>query len=60
MITFYNDKHHLHQGKLEIFCGEMVPCFEVASRAERILAELKRRQLGAVKVLNVLTTKLRL
>lgn len=57
MITFYNDKHHLHQGKLEMFRGEMVPCFEVASRAERILAELKRRQLGTVKAPDVLDDK---
>lgn len=49
MITFYNDKHQLHQGKHEMFRGEMVPCFEVSGRAERILAALKQRQLGAIK-----------
>lgn len=53
MITFYNDKHHFHQGKLEMFRGEMVPCFEVAGRVERILGELERRPVGAVKVPDV-------
>lgn len=49
MITFYNDQHKLHQGKLEMFRGEMVPCFDVAVRVERVLAELQRRSLGAVQ-----------
>lgn len=57
MITFYNDKHHLHQGKLEMFRGEMVPCFEVADRAERILAALKQRQLGAIRAPDVADKK---
>jgi len=49
MITIYNDRHYRHQGKLEMFRGDMVPCFEVADRAERVLAELRRRRLGAVR-----------
>ncbi|MCR6651370.1 MAG: histone deacetylase family protein [Cellvibrionaceae bacterium] len=49
MITFYNDKHSLHQGKFEMFRGELVPCHEVASRADRILSEIERRRLGSVK-----------
>lgn len=49
MITFYNDRHNLHQGKFEIFRGELVPCYEVASRADRILAEIECRQLGQVQ-----------
>lgn len=48
MITFYNADHAHHQGKLEMFRGEFVPCFEVAARAERVLEELRRRHLGAI------------
>lgn len=49
MITFYNADHVHHQGKLEMFRGEFVPCFEVTTRAERVLEELRRRQLGDVE-----------
>ena len=49
MITFFNADHVHHQGRLEMFRGELVPCFEVATRAERVLEELRRRQLGAIE-----------
>ena len=49
MITFYNADHVHHQGKLEMFRGEFVPCFEVVRRAERVLEELRRRRLGAIE-----------
>ncbi len=49
MITFYNHLHALHQGKLEMFRGELVPCFEVPARADHVLKELERRQLGLVQ-----------
>ena len=48
MITFYNPHHALHQGKFEMFRGQLVPCFEVPARADYVLAELQRRQLGEV------------
>ena len=32
MITFYNLQHALHHGKLEMFRGELAPCFEVCPR----------------------------
>ena len=48
MITFYNYKHHLHQGKLEMFRGQMVPCFERAARADHVLSELHGRHLGDI------------
>ena len=48
MFTFYNPHHALHQGKLEMFRGELVPCFEVPARADYVLAELQRRQLGEI------------
>ncbi len=48
MKTFYNHLHAQHQGKVEMFRGALVPCFEVPARADHVLAELQRRQVGAV------------
>ncbi len=48
MITIYNDQHNLHHGKLEMFRGELVPCFEVPARADFVLQELLTRKLGTV------------
>lgn len=33
MLTIYNDQHVLHQGKVEMFRGELVPCFEVPAES---------------------------
>ena len=49
MITFHNHMHTLHQGKLEMFRGQLVPCFEVPARVEHVLAEIECRQLGPVR-----------
>jgi acetoin utilization deacetylase AcuC-like enzyme len=49
MITFYNSHHALHQGQFEMFRGALVPCHEVPARADHVLAELKRRKLGAIQ-----------
>ena len=49
MSTVYNHHHALHHGKVEMFRGELVPCFEIPDRADFVLQELKRRQLGAVR-----------
>lgn len=49
MITFFNPHHALHQGKLEMFRGQLVPCFEVPARMDHVLAELQRRNLGPVQ-----------
>jgi len=49
MITFNNHLHAQHQGKVEMFRGALVPCFEVPARADHVLAELTRRKLGAVQ-----------
>lgn len=48
MITFFNHNHLAHQGKVEMFRGELVPCFEVSRRVDHVLAELQLRKLGAV------------
>ncbi|GAB3391702.1 histone deacetylase family protein [Azotobacter armeniacus] len=49
MITFYNDQHIHHQGKMEMFRGELVPCFEVAARVDHVMDELRRRRLGVIE-----------
>jgi acetoin utilization deacetylase AcuC-like enzyme len=49
MKTFYNHLHAQHQGKVEMFRGALVPCFEVPARADHVLAELELRQLGTVQ-----------
>jgi len=48
MKTFYNHQHALHQGKVEMFRGELVPCFEVPDRVDHVLRELQARPLGSV------------
>ena len=48
MKTFYNHLHAQHHGKVEMFRGALVPCFEVPARADHVVAELQRRQLGDV------------
>ena len=49
MLTIYNDRHALHHGKVEMFRGELVPCFEVPARADYVLQELKQRKLGPIE-----------
>lgn len=49
MLTVYNDQHMLHHGKVEMFRGELVPCFEVPARADYVLRELKERGLGPIE-----------
>jgi len=48
MKTFYNHLHTQHHGKVEMFRGELVPCFEVPARVDHVLAELQSRKLGGV------------
>ena len=49
MITVYNHQHVLHQGKVEMFRGQLVPCFEVPARADYVLQELKNRAFGEIR-----------
>ncbi|KQT09380.1 histone deacetylase family protein [Ramlibacter sp. Leaf400] len=48
MHVFFNQHHALHHGRHEMFRGELVPCFEVPARADFVLEELQRRNLGAL------------
>ncbi len=59
MITFFNPNHVAHAGQLEMYRGELVPCFEVPSRADRVLAELEHRQLGSIQPASLIDGSLR-
>ncbi|MEG0885738.1 MAG: histone deacetylase family protein, partial [Janthinobacterium sp.] len=48
MLTFYNELHGQHRGRFELFRGTMVPCFETPERADMVVAELGRRNLGRI------------
>ncbi len=48
MLTFYNEQHALHAPRLEMYRGELLPCFEKPERADFVLAELQRRNLGPI------------
>lgn len=48
MIIFVNEAHRLHEGRVEMFRGTLVPCFEVAARVECIRAELVARGIGPI------------
>jgi acetoin utilization deacetylase AcuC-like enzyme len=49
LITFCNGQHGQHHGRLEMFRGELVPCFEVPLRVGRVVDELRRRRLGTIE-----------
>jgi acetoin utilization deacetylase AcuC-like enzyme len=49
MITYVNEQHALHHGKMEMFRGELVPCFEIPARLDHVLNEVKSRQLGTIE-----------
>lgn len=37
MLTIYSDDHHLHHGRCELMDGQLMPCFEMPSRADHVL-----------------------
>ena len=48
MITYLNPVHAQHQGKLEMFRGQLVPCFEVPDRVDHVVKELQHRQIRPI------------
>lgn len=48
MITYLNPVHAQHRGKLEMFRGQLVPCFEVPDRVDHVVKELQHRQIGPI------------
>lgn len=49
MLTLHNPAHHLHQGRQEMFRGQLVDCHETAQRLDHVLAELRRHPLGELR-----------
>lgn len=49
MLTIYSDDHHLHHGRCELMDGQLMPCFEMPSRADHILQRVHTRELGPVQ-----------
>ncbi|MNF54126.1 Acetylpolyamine aminohydrolase [compost metagenome] len=49
MLTIYSDDHHLHHGRCELMDGQLMPCFEMPSRADHVLQRVKERNLGPVQ-----------
>ena len=48
MLTIYSDAHHLHHGKAELIDGQLLPCFEMPSRADMVLDRVKATGLGPI------------
>ena len=48
MLTFYNEHHAQHDGRVELDRGELAPCSEKPERAAIVLKECERRGLGAI------------
>jgi len=49
MLTIYSDSHRLHHGHGELINGELKPCFEMPSRADIVLSQVKKVNLGEVR-----------
>ena len=48
MDTVFNENHHRHAGRVELYGGKLVPCFEKPERAEIVLAAVRSARLGEV------------
>ena len=48
MKIYYNHLHALHHGKVEMYRGALVPCFEIPARVDHVLTELNSRAWGQV------------
>ncbi|TGG94071.1 histone deacetylase family protein [Natronospirillum operosum] len=48
MKTVYSEDHRLHHASAELNDGEMMPCFEKPARADQVLAEVERAELGPI------------
>jgi acetoin utilization deacetylase AcuC-like enzyme len=43
MLVVQNARHELHAGRLELYRGRLIPCYETPARLEYVAAELRRR-----------------
>lgn len=46
MLTIYSDDHRLHHGRCELIDGKLMPCFEMPSRADHVLDQVKNATLA--------------
>lgn len=49
MLIYANPLHARHEGRHEMFRGQLVPCHETPARLEHVLAELARRPVGELR-----------
>lgn len=49
MLTLHNPSHRLHQGRHEMFRGQLVACHETTQRLDHVLDELRRRPQGELR-----------
>ena len=49
MEIIYSEEHKLRDSKTELSGGQLVPPFECPVRAEYVVDELKRRQVGDIQ-----------
>nr|NLU59652.1 hypothetical protein [Pseudomonas sp. BIGb0427] len=57
MLTIYSDDHRLHHGRCELIDGQLMPCFEMPSRADHVLDRVKTRELGPSRALPILAAR---
>lgn len=48
MRTFYSDTHRLHHSQAELNEGQLMPCFEMPSRADMVLERVRQTKLGQI------------
>lgn len=48
MKTLYSDQHRLHHANAELTDGQLIPCFEKPARADMVLEQVRRAELGPV------------
>lgn len=48
MDIIYGEKHIRHAGRVELYDGDLVPCFEKPERAQLVLDQVRARSLGDV------------
>ena len=48
METVFSENHRCHAGRVELYDGELVPCFEKPERAELVLAAVRDAGLGRI------------
>jgi acetoin utilization deacetylase AcuC-like enzyme len=48
MKVIYSERHRLHRGEMEMYRGQLVPCFEKPERADYVYEAVKARNIGPI------------